>query len=50
MKRTFWSILALLFIVVSWYLAADRITTFTSTARVKAIITPVTPPGVWHCD
>ncbi|MCP4208072.1 MAG: HlyD family secretion protein [Shimia sp.] len=43
MKRTFWSILALLFIVVSWYLAADRITPFTSNARVKAIITPVTP-------
>ena len=43
MKRTFWSTLALLFIVVVWYLAADRITPFTSNARVKAIITPITP-------
>lgn len=43
MKRTFWSTLALLFIVVSWYLAADRITPFTSNARVKAVITPITP-------
>ena len=46
MKRTFWSILALLVIVLCWYLAADRITPFTSNARVKAIITPITPPAI----
>jgi len=43
MKRAFWIALGLLMILVSWYLAADRRTPFTSNARVKAVITPITP-------
>lgn len=43
MKRTFWITVALLAVLVSWYIAADRITPFTSNARVKAILTPITP-------
>ncbi|MFY0616240.1 HlyD family secretion protein [Shimia sp.] len=43
MKRTFWTTIALLFVLVSWYIAADRVTPFTSNARVKAILTPITP-------
>lgn len=43
MKRAFWSTFGLLFIIVAWYVAADRITPFTSNARVKAVITPITP-------
>lgn len=43
MKRAFWVTLGLLIVVVLWYLAADRATPFTSNARVKAVITPITP-------
>ncbi len=43
MKNAFWSTFAILMVVVMWYLAADRITPFTSNARVKAVITPITP-------
>ncbi|CUH51319.1 HlyD family secretion protein [Shimia marina] len=43
MKRTFWTTVGLLLVIVAWYLAADRTTPFTSNARVKAIITPITP-------
>ncbi|PSL18359.1 HlyD family secretion protein [Shimia abyssi] len=43
MKRAFWITLACLVVILGWYLAADRITPFTSNARVKAIITPITP-------
>ncbi|TCL01598.1 multidrug resistance efflux pump [Shimia isoporae] len=43
MKRAFWSTLGILLVIVAWYLAADRNTPFTSNARVKAIITPITP-------
>ncbi|MEO1495435.1 MAG: HlyD family secretion protein, partial [Pseudomonadota bacterium] len=30
-------------IVLVWYLFADRVTPFTSNARVKAVVTPITP-------
>ena len=43
MKNAFWTTLAILGVILGWYLAADRITPFTSNARVKAIITPITP-------
>lgn len=43
MKNAFWTTLAALVVILGWYLAADRITPFTSNARVKAVITPITP-------
>lgn len=43
MKNAFWTTLSLLLVILVWYLAADRITPFTSNARVKAVLTPITP-------
>lgn len=43
MKRTIWSTLAVLLVVLCWYIAADRRTPFTGNARVKAIATLVVP-------
>ena len=43
MKRSFWIALGGLAVLLAWYIAADRITPFTGNARVKAVITPITP-------
>ncbi|SFC37392.1 HlyD family secretion protein [Tropicimonas isoalkanivorans] len=43
MKTVIRIVLLLSILVFVWYLAADRMTPFTSNARVKAVITPVVP-------
>lgn len=43
MTSLFRLVLLATFLVFAWYLVADRVTPFTSNARVKAIVTPVTP-------
>lgn len=43
MTSLFRIVLAAAVLVFVWYLFADRLTPFTSNARVKAIVTPITP-------
>lgn len=43
MKTAFRAFLAATLLVLIWYLFADRHTPFTSNARVKAVVTPITP-------
>ncbi|MBE1283968.1 MAG: biotin/lipoyl-binding protein [Rhodobacteraceae bacterium] len=43
MRKTIWTVLGVLVVILVWYLAADRGTPFTSNARVKAVVTPIIP-------
>lgn len=43
MRKTIWSVVGVLLVILVWYLAADRATPFTGNARVKAVVTPITP-------